>query len=378
MRIVFIITGLSVGGAEMMLYKIMQRIDRDKFYPFVVSLMDKGILGSRIEALGIPVIALGMERGFPSLFKFLNLIKILHKIRPDIVHTWMYHSDLIGGLAARMAGCKKVIWCIRHSNLSKNENKRSTLWVVKLCALLSKFVPTQIISCSQRANEIHAENGYVKEKLHVIPNGFDLANFQPDETRRASMRIELGLPMDVPLVGLIARFDVQKNHLGFIEAAAKVHVKMPFVHFVLAGAGVDISNVKLNSAIAEKGLPRCMHLLGRREDVPQLMASLDVLASSSHGEAFPNVLGEAMACGIPCVVTDVGDSAEIVGSTGVVVAAGDMDGLAQGLMHVLSLPLEKKKLLQEDARARVADRYEINCIVHLYETFYVRVLENQF
>lgn len=356
-----------------MLLKLLQQIDRSRFTPTVISLIGLGEVGPKIQALNIPVHSLDMSRGVPNPLVVLRLAKLLRQLQPDVVHTWMYHADLLGGLAARLAGFRKVIWCIRHSNLSKTENKRSTLWVVKACALLSHRVPVQIISCSQRAKEVHAAVGYAADKLHVIPNGFDLSHFVPDVAARASVRAELGLAADVSLVGLIARFDSQKNHFGFVEAAARVHAQMPDVHFVLAGTGVDAANTALNSAIAVKGLQAHMHLLGRREDVPRLMASLDVLASSSHGEAFPNVLGEAMACGVPCVVTDVGDSAEIVGDTGFVAAAGDMAGLARGLVDVLNYPPEQKTVLGEQARARVAARYEIGHVARLYEVFYERV-----
>ncbi|SUY79728.1 GDP-mannose-dependent alpha-(1-6)-phosphatidylinositol monomannoside mannosyltransferase [Comamonas testosteroni] len=356
-----------------MLLKLLQQIDRGRFTPTVISLIGLGEVGPKIQALNIPVYSLDMSRGVPNPLVVLRLAKLLRQLQPEVVHTWMYHADLLGGLAARLAGFRKVIWCIRHSNLSKTENKRSTLWVVKACALLSHRVPVQMISCSQRAKEVHAAVGYAADKLHVIPNGFDLSRFVPDVAARASVRAELGLAADVPLVGLIARFDSQKNHCGFVEAAAQVHAQMPDVHFVLAGTGVDAANIALNSAIAVKGLQARMHLLGRREDVPRLMASLDVLASSSHGEAFPNVLGEAMACGVPCVVTDVGDSAEIVGDTGCVVAAGDMVGLARGLVDVLSYPPEQKTVLGEQARVRVAARYEIGHVARLYEAFYERV-----
>ncbi len=195
----------------------------------------------------------------------------------------------------------------------------------------------------------------------------------PDAEARNSVRAELGLAVDTPLVGLIARFDSQKNHLGFIDAAAHIHAQLPDVHFVLAGTEVDSGNVALNAAIASKGLQAKMHLLGRRNDVPRLMAALDVLASSSHGEAFPNVLGEAMACGVPCVVTDVGDSSEIVGNTGRVVAAGDMAGLAHGLVEMLRLPPEIKNELGIQARARIAANYEIVHVTRLYEEFYERI-----
>lgn len=357
-----------------MLLKLLQQLDRGRFAPTVISLVGLGVIGPRIQALGIPVHALGMARGgVPNPMTVLRLARLLRQLQPDVVHTWMYHADLLGGLAARLTGCKRVIWCIRHSNLSKDVNKRSTLWVVKACALLSRQVPAQIISCSQRAKEVHAEAGYAADKLHVIPNGFDLGRFVPDAVARASVRAELGLALDTPLVGLIARFDSQKNHFGFIEAAAQVHAQLPDVHFVLAGTDVDGGNAALNAAIAAQGLQARMHLLGRRDDVPRLMAALDVLASSSHGEAFPNVLGEAMACGVPCVVTDAGDSAEIVGSTGRVVAVADMAALAQQLLEVLRLPATQRAALGKQARARVQAQYEIGHVTGLYQAFYERV-----
>lgn len=361
-----------------MLLKLLQQIDKNRFNPTVISLMDLGDVGPHIRALGIPVYALGMKRGgLPSPAVLLRLWRLLGKVHPDVVHTWMYHSDLLGGLVARLIGCSKVIWGIRHSNLSKTENKRSTIWVVKLCAALSGVVPTRILSCSYRARDIHVAVGYKEDKLHVIPNGFNLRHFVPDASARSSVRGELGLPADAPLVGLVARYDSQKNHAGFLEAASLLHVRRPDVHFVLAGQDIDALNADLITAIEQKSLQAYMHLLGRRDDVPRLMAAFDVLALSSHGEAFPNVLGEAMACGVPCVVTDVGDSAEIVGNTGRVVEVGDMAGLANGLFEVLELPADIRANLGVQARARVAAEYEISHVATQYMAFYECVMTSQ-
>jgi glycosyltransferase involved in cell wall biosynthesis len=377
-NISFVITNLATGGAETMLLKLLQQIDRKRFKPTVISLMGMGEVGPRISALGIPVYALGMRRGgLPSPVMLWRLWRLLRQTQPDVVHTWMYHADLLGGLAARLAGCRRVVWGIRHSNLSRTENKRSTLWVVNLCAALSKVVPTYILSCSNRARDVHTAVGYAANKLHVIPNGFDLGQFVPDASARASVRAELGLLDDAPVVGLVARYDSQKNHAGFVEAATLLHARMPQVQFVLAGQGIDASNTVLVDAIAQKGLQQHMHLLGRRSDISRLMASFDVLASSSHGEAFPNVLGEAMACGVPCVVTDVGDSAEIVGNTGRVVAARDMAGLANGLFELLALPAAQRAALGEQVRARVAVAYDIGHVAALYMAFYERVMTEQ-
>jgi len=210
----------------------------------------------------------------------------------------------------------------------------------------------------------------------VVPNGFDLTQFKPDIDARHRVRTELGITDQIPLVGLIGRFDPQKNHAGFFKAAGMLHRRMPQVHFVLAGKDIDMSNAALVQAIAHEGVLANTHLLGLRNDIPELMAALDVLASSSYGEAFPNVLGEAMACSVPCVVTDVGDSAYIVGDTGRVVASGDMTGLAAALEELLALPASEKAALGERARARVAAHFEIGKVVQQYEDFYETLFAN--
>lgn len=370
MRVLYIITGLGTGGAEAMLLKLLERLDRENYTPMVISLTTMGEIGPRIAALGIQVRALGMTPGFPSPSSFLGLIRLIKQFKPDIVHTWLYHADLLGGVAARLAGAPAIAWNLRNSNLDRDKTRWGTRLVVRVCAAISHWVPKQILSCSEAARRVHVKLGYSARKMVVIPNGFDLARFRSDAESRLIVRKELKLPDDAKLVGLIARYDPQKNHLGFVEAAVAIHMAMPEVHFVLAGSGVDASNVALKSLIDAHGLADRMHLLGRRDDIPHLMAALDVLASSSYGEAFPNVLGEAMASGVPCVVTDVGDSAEIVGETGRVVQSGDMQGLAQHIVELLCLPTEEKRDLGFKARARVDASYEIGFVTRRYEAFY--------
>ncbi|MHB1245462.1 MAG: glycosyltransferase family 4 protein [Sulfuriferula sp.] len=375
-RIVFIITGLSTGGAEMMLLKVLERLDRRRFVPHVISLTALGELAPRIAALGIPVDAMGMKPGLPSPSGFFRLVRILRHLKPDAVHTWMYHADLLGGLAARLAGVSAVGWCIRNSNLDHDKTKFSTRAVVSLCASISKWVPSSILSCSEKARQVHVGRGYAAKKMMVVPNGFDLTRFKPDINARHRLRAELGITDQTPLVGLIGRFDPQKNHAGFFEAARLLHHRRPQAHFVLAGHGIDMNNTTLTQAIAQAGRLPNIHLLGLRNDIPELMAALDVLASSSYGEAFPNVLGEAMACGVPCVVTDVGDSAYIVGDTGRIVAPGDMTGLAAAMEELLALSPPDKAALGERARARVATHFEIGKVVRQYEDFYETLLAN--
>ncbi len=360
----------------MMLLKLLQHLDRSRFELYVVSLRTKGEVGPYIEALGIPVLALDMNPVLPNPLTLFKLVQHLRAVKPDVVQTWMYHADLFGGVASRLAGCRNLVWGLRNSNLDERLTKRATLWVVRACAVVSSWLPSRILSCSTRAMAVHIAIGYRAEKIQIIPNGFDLGRFHPDIQARETVRLELGLASDTPLVGLMARYDPQKNHSGFIEAAALMHQLMPKLHFVLAGGAINDKNAALIEPLLAHGLDRHVHLLGRRDDMPRLMAALDVLASSSTGEAFPNVLGEAMACGVPCVVTDVGDSAEIVGDTGRVVQAGDMRDLAKQIIEVIRLPTLQKLDLASRARERVATHYEIGYVARLYAHFYNRLFEN--
>jgi glycosyltransferase involved in cell wall biosynthesis len=375
-KLAFVITTLDTGGAQAMLLKVLEHIDRRRFSPHVISLTTTGEVGPHISALGIPVEALGMKPGWPSPFAFCRLVRRLRAIRPEVIHTWMYHPDLLGGLAARLAGISALGWGIRHSDLSRHANKVSTLAVVAACARLSHWLPKRIMANSEVARQAHVNRGYAAEKMVVVPNGFDLTRFRPDSMAKMEVRRELGVAAEAPLVGLIGRFHPQKNQLGFIDAATILHRRMPEVHFILAGKGMDSGNVALLQAAKSAGLAEVCHFLGRRNDIPRLMAALDVLASSSIGEAFPNVLGEAMACSVPCAVTDVGDSAYIVGDTGKVVASGDMTGLAAALESLLKLPLDQRRSLSEQARARVTECFEIGKVVRMYEAFYEELAES--
>jgi glycosyltransferase involved in cell wall biosynthesis len=371
MRIAFIITGLSTGGAETMLLKVLERLDRNRFDPYVISLTTIGEVGAQIAALGIPVDAVGLKRGLPGPGGLFRLVGMLKRLKPDVVHTWMYHADLLGGFAARLAGVSAVGWCIRNSTLDRKTTNWKTRAVVNLCAAVSGWVPKNILSCSEAARAIHVALGYEAKKFTIVPNGFDLEKFHPDADRRRAMRSALGIETDAPIVGLIGRFDPQKNHAGFFEVARLLHGRIPMIHFVLAGQGVDKNNAALEDWTTQAGVVSNTRLLGLREDIPQLFTAMDVLvSSSSYGEAFPNVLGEAMACGVPCAVTDVGDSAYIVGDTGRVVAANDMVGLAKAVEELIDLPVADKITLGERARARVATHFEIGAIVRQYECFY--------
>jgi glycosyltransferase involved in cell wall biosynthesis len=371
-RLVIVITGLRTGGAEMMLLKVLERLD-PAWRPHVISLTDVGEIGHRIAALGIPVEGLGLRPGRVGPLAVARLATRLRELRPDVVHTWMYHADLVGGLAAKLAGGCAVGWAIHNTSLDPARTKRSTRLVVRACALLSRRVPDRILSVSEAARDAHVALGYAAERMVVVPNGFDVARFKPDPEARVDVRRELGLAPDAPLVGLVARWDPLKNIEGFVEAAGIVHGRRPDVHFIMVGSGIDSANERLVAMVQQAGVTGVVHTLGRRDDVPRLMTAMDVLVSPSWGEAFPSVLGESMACGVPCAVTDAGDSALIVGDTGRVVACGDMEGLAKAACGLLGLSPGERATLGARARDRIAANFELGEIVNRYAAFYAEL-----
>jgi glycosyltransferase involved in cell wall biosynthesis len=371
MKITHVIAGLSMGGAQMMLYKLLSRLDRTAFESEVISLADVGPLDEKIRALGVPVKVLGMRPGVPDPFGVYRLARWWRQDPPHVIQTWMYHADLIGCLAARLAGGIPVAWNIRHSNQSAENEKRTTVWTVQACAWLSRWLPDRIVCCSEASRRIHTALGYAAHDMVVIPNGFDLAAFKPDPAARVAVRRELSLPENAALIGLVGRFNPQKDHGTFVRAAARLCGDIPDVHFLLCGDDITPANRELVEWITASGIRGRCHLLGRREDIPRLTAALDIATTTSaYGEGFPNVVGEAMACGVPCVVTDVGDSALIVQCTGKVVPPRDPAALADAWRALLCLGAEGRIQLGSAARRRVEDNFSLPAVVARYENLY--------
>lgn len=358
-----------------MLYKLLSATDRTRFEPQVISLLDKGTLGPRIERLDIPVHTLGMRRGLASsLLTLVRLAALLRRLRPRLLQTWMYHADLFGGLGARALAELPVVWGIRQNEIGPDALKASTRMVLRLCAALSRRLPRRIICCSEAALIVHSRAGYDSTRMVVIPNGFDARLLRPDPEARRRVREELGIAEDTLLVGRIARFDQQKDHHNLIRAFALLRTRLPEARLLLCGTGITWENRQLTGWIDAAGIRDQTHLLGERHDIPRINAALDLAVSSSFSESFPNVLGEAMACGIPCVTTDTGDSANIVGDTGRVVPPRDPQQLAAAIAELLDSGDEMLAQLGRAARQRILDNYALERIARRYERLYLDLL----
>lgn len=373
LSVVHIITGLSIGGAEMMLYKLLCATDRTNFDPAVVSLRDRGALGKKIEDLGIAVYTLGINPVCPTPSAFWRLVKLVRRLQPHIIQGWMYHANLAALLAGRFAPNRPpVLWNIRHSPDLKNE-KRMTKIMINLGALLSPY-PVGILYNSQASARRHKLIGYNTERELIIPNGFDCSRLKPSSYMRLWLRQRLGLDENTVLIGLLARYHPMKDHANFLRAAGKLADNFPDVHFVLAGRDADESNRDLMKMVKDCRLAGRVHLLGEQTDLPEITAGLDIVSlSSAWGEGFPNVIGEAMLCGVPCVVTDVGDSPRVVGNTGIVVPPRDSGALVAAWKALIDTGPEGREQLGKAARKRIVEHFSLPQIASLYESFYRNV-----
>jgi glycosyltransferase involved in cell wall biosynthesis len=379
-KIIHIINELNTGGAEMMLYNLLKQTDRERFDPAVISLMDIGPIGDKIRGLDIDIESFGMVPGKLEPAKVLRLSKSLKSKQPRIIQTWLWHSDLFGTLASRIAGLKvPVVWGLHITELEPRHVKKTSIMAADTCAKLSKsaWAPSKIICCSKVTMEFHIKKGYDPEKMQVINNGIDTLLYKPDTEARDAVRNELGIPNTSVLIGMAARFHPQKDHLNFVSAASILTKNTPDVHFLLCGNNIDWSNDSLVSLINDAGIRDNVHLIGLRNDMPRVHASLDIGTLSSYGgEAFPLVICEVMSCGVPCVVTDVGDSSFILEDTGVVVPHSDPQALADGWQKLVEIGAEKRIGLGSSARNRIISDFSLPVIANKYENLYDEVLQS--
>jgi glycosyltransferase involved in cell wall biosynthesis len=370
MKVLHIITSLSRGGAEHMLYKLLGSMDRKRFDPVVVSMIPGGIYAEKIAALGVPVHTLGMRAGIPIPWAFLRLRQLVREIDPDVVHGWMYHAAFIALLAAQG---RPVIVAIRNGLSDIGQEKFLTRQVISGLGRISSGA-AGICYNSRLSQQQHEAAGYDGSWAQVIPNGFDCTLLQPAPGMRTTLRAILTLAPDDFVIGHLGRYHPVKDHHTLLVAFSLLFGDYPKAYLVMAGSRVNAANAALGNEIAALGLEGRVHLLGERDDVPDLINVFDVLANSSLSEAFPNVLGEAMACAVPCVATNVGDSAFIIHDTGTVVPPGDPKALAAALARMADMNFAGRAAMGARARARIVEHFSLDRIAKDQASLYEKVL----
>ncbi len=366
-RICHLITGLDVGGAEHALARLCPALAHRGYDQIVVTMIPGGAFAADLQRVGIPVRSLGMRRRSPSMIGFIRLARELHRFRPDILQTWMYHADLLGTLVLPFVPPTRLAWNLRSTDMGSAGGLGLKL-VVKSLAALSR-IPHAIVANSAAGQSEHVNAGYRKRGWSIIHNGVDTERFRPIHAERAKLRAEIGVPAESPLIGLIARVHPMKDHRTFLLAARRLLMLRPDARFLLAGLGCEAGAEPLAGMIREYGLEPHLSLLGIRSDLPRVYPALDLAClSSACGEGTPNVLLEAMACGVPCVATDVGDCRDVIGPCGRIVAPGDPAALATAWIEVLAQELANA------SRTRAVNQFSDSNTSARYDALYRELL----
>jgi glycosyltransferase involved in cell wall biosynthesis len=374
MQVLHIITDFNDGGAQAVLYRFIMA-DRQNTH-HVISLMGIGWYGEQTAKLGVPVYALDMPKSRVTRAGLTNLFRLIREIDADAIQTWMYHSDLLGSLAARLAGKQVIMWGIHNSDLDPAQTAFATRAIVRVCAAISGFIPRKIISCSEEGVRVHTALGYQPQKMVAIPNGYDVSEFAPNLAARQELRQQWQISDGTTLFGMVARWNPQKDHANLIAALAdlKTQTQSPW-HCVLVGSKLSADNEAVVELLDRFQVKDRVTLLGIRTDIPAVMNALDLhVLSSAYGEAFPNVVAEAMACERPCIVTNVGDAGLIVGDTGWVVPSSDAASLSAAMAGAIALMSDLPAWQQRQAqcRQRIETNFSVQTMVAKYNQVWQR------
>ncbi len=366
-RVLHLISSLDVGGAEHSLFRLVTSMNRDLFANEVVCMKDQGPMGRRLEEAGIPVHSLKMKKGTPEFSAIFRLRFLRNLFQPDIIQCWMYHANLMG---LTLFQASRTLWNIRCSDMDLTIYGAVYRFSVLAGARLSRF-PRAVVVNSQEGRSIHEKLGYHPREWIVIPNGINTDIFRPDLAARVLTRKSLDIPEDALVIGLVCRFDPMKDHATFFQAAGKFLKVYPDARFVLAGRGVERTNQDMKRLVPGGDVADRMYFLGERQDIEKIYPLFDIMTSSSAwGEGFPNVIAEAMAYGIPCAATDVGDTGLLIGDTGILVRRRSPGCLCSAWDTIARMDLAGRKAMGIKARERIRLHYSQERTTGTYEQCY--------
>lgn len=365
MKQIHVITSLSVGGAEKALFRLLTNMMPEEV--MVISLTSKGKVGVQLEEHGFQVRVLGLNfYNLPTVF--YKLYYLIKNYQPDIVQSWLYHADLIGGLAAKLAGVKNIIWNIRTTELRKSAFVTSV--IRKICARLSFFIPVKIVVVAHRSRLKHIQLGYNASIMEVIPNGFITQQYAITNEEVAAFKDRLGIKDFELVIGCVGRLSQVKGQDIFIDAANKVLETIPTIRFLMIGRGIEVSNHELISLFKNNEILSRFIFLGERSDISLCLKSMDIFCLPSRSEGFPNVLGEAMLAGVPCVSTDVGDAAILGGKEVPLVDINNSQSLADELILMARKSAQERIVIGKGLRERIVDQYSVKKMVIDYQKLY--------
>jgi glycosyltransferase involved in cell wall biosynthesis len=377
--ILFLIRSMHVGGTERQLVALAKGLDKHRFDVHIALLYGDGALLKELKDVQNIEVTDLEKKGRWDLVKFFwRLIRFIRHNSFDIVYSFLPDVNLIATLAVFFGRHRhRLIWGIRASNLDFHRHGRLPKISYRLQRLLAG-IPDIIVSNSEAGlSSIVRLNPFVKKTV-VIPNGIDLQRFRPNIDARIEYRKRLNVTDHERLIGIVARIDPMKDYETFIESVSILERKVKNLRFICIGGGPADYRARLAKFAAKKKIDEKIIWYGTCFEMPSMYNALDIVCSaSSHGEGFSNAIGEAMACGIPCVVTDVGDSKMIVGDAGVVVAPGEPEALAAGIQKILQRKAENKDLLADQVRRRIVSNFSVDQLVSRTSTVFENVCKTR-
>ena len=374
MKIIHINSNLDVGGTEHMLRRLIYSNPKNLSNTVVVSLTSIGEIGEGLRKSGILVHTLNMKSLLDLPIVLWQLIRIIRKFRPNIIQSWLYHADFLVGIASFLVGSISIIWNIRSTTIPQGPLS-FTYWLVRICALLSYIAPDKIICCAESTRKAHIKLGYSGNKMIVIPNGFDFTSLNADINLKIRARKDLGINNNEIVIGVIGRFDPLKDFKNFILAAKYTATQQNNLKFLMVGRNNDLFNAKLCGWIQDNGLQNNFILVGQQKDIPYFLSAMDIFCLCSAYEAFPNVLVDAMAMELPCVVTKAGDSEIILDDIKYTVPIKSPHALAEKLLIMCKLKIEDRQLLGKINSLKVREKYDIKKVREDYERVYLKEMK---
>jgi glycosyltransferase involved in cell wall biosynthesis len=351
-KVVFLVRQLNIGGAERQLVIVANELASRGHEVVIASFYPGGALSKQLDSRRVRLISLEKRSRWDLFTMYFKVLRVMRQERPDILHGWMHTQNVVATAARFFFPKAKLYWCVRASNLETVLDRVESL-AVWLQSRLAVFADCIVVN-SMAGLEHAASGGIDREKMVFIPNGIDTNVFYPAEAEGRRIRSDWGIGESEKVIGKVARYDPIKNHPLFLKAAARIAAERADVRFVCVGHGEEAYLQQLQELTRTLGIQDRVQWIDARPDVRAVYNALDVFCSSSTSEGFPNVIGEAMACGRQCVVTDVGDSKFVAGETGITVPSDDVDALAAGFRQALDRgPLNLR------ARQRVLENFTV-------------------
>lgn len=361
--VVLLIRSLDVGGAQRQVVQLATGLHRRGVPVRVITFYEGGAMGADLDRAGVPRESLGKASRWDVVRFLCRLVVAVRRVRPAIAYGFLPTANALLAMLRPVLPRARIVWGIRASAIEWANYDLASRFSYLLERAVS-WVPDLIIANSEVGRRQALTLGYPRDRIVVVPNGIDVNRFRRDDAGRRRIRAEWGVSDDELLVGLVARLDPMKDHRGFLQAARTVAIEIPSARFVCVGDGPEPLRRSLIECCKEFGLEGRVIWSGQRDDMPAVLSALDLACSSSaFGEGFSNALGEALCCSVPCVGTDVGDTALVIGDAGRVVPPRDPAALARAIVDVLRLPPSDRVKLQERARARVVENFGEEALV---------------